>query len=325
MTCTLGDLQKRSPAPVSVHVQMNTACEYTQEADCRALQIKKRCVAESCDHRSRFRTPLAEPGAVGVVNFAYDLIKLGGPVAIIEAVIQHLNGSLSQIEVVLVDAQPVHICLVDKSKRMALKNKGQKSATVRRLVVLQKGWDVEHLAIIADSSGYPARNLLEESVRDCMSAFDFRIILEMETFLSSTHEMQGHDHKEKSSSDRSFGFVFVVVFLLIGLWPLTGNWTAFDRIRWWSIAISAVILLVALVYPRLLAPANRLWMKFGLLLHSIVSPIMLGGMFFVALTPVALIMRLRGKDLLSLEKKPDEKTYWIERADEIPGSMTNQF
>lgn len=158
-----------------------------------------------------------------------------------------------------------------------------------------------------------------------MSSRDFRLILKMEMFLSSTHEMQDHDHKEKGSSDRSFGFVFTVVFLLIGLWPLTGNWTAFDRIRWWSIAIAGVILLVALVYPRILAPANKLWMKFGLLLHRIVSPIILGGMFFVALTPVALIMRLRGKDLLRLEKKPDEKTYWIERADEIPGSMTNQF
>lgn len=143
--------------------------------------------------------------------------------------------------------------------------------------------------------------------------------------MSSTHEMQGHDHKEKGSSDRSFGFVFVVVFLLIGLWPLTGNWTGFDGVRWWSIAIAGVILLISLFHPRLLAPANKIWMKFGLLLHRIVSPIILGGMFFVALTPVALIMRLRGKDLLGLEKKPDEKTYWIERADEIPSSMTNQF
>lgn len=147
----------------------------------------------------------------------------------------------------------------------------------------------------------------------------------MEPHLPSTHEMQAHDHKEKVSSDRSFGFVFTVVFLLVGMWPLTGNWTDFDRIRWWSIALAMVIFLVSLIIPRILAPANMLWMKFGLLLHRIVSPIMLGAMFFVALTPVALIMRWRGKDLLSLEAKPEEKTYWVERVDEIPTSMTNQF
>ena len=143
--------------------------------------------------------------------------------------------------------------------------------------------------------------------------------------MSSTHEMQAHDHDEKGSSDRSFGFVFTVVFLLVGLWPLTENWSAFDRIRCWSIALAMVVFLVSLINPRILAPANMLWMKFGLLLHRIVSPIMLGAMFFVALTPVALIMRWRGKDILNLEAKPQEKTYWIERADEIPTSMTNQF
>ena len=158
-----------------------------------------------------------------------------------------------------------------------------------------------------------------------MSFLDFLIAAQMEGRLSSTHEMQAHDHKEKGSSDRSFGCVFTVVFLLIGAWPLIGNWTAFDRIRLWSIAVAAAIFLISLLIPRILAPANKLWIGFGLLLHQIVSPIVLDAMFFLALAPVALIMRWRGKDLLSLEAKPDEKTYWIECADEIPTSMTNQF
>lgn len=143
--------------------------------------------------------------------------------------------------------------------------------------------------------------------------------------LSTTHENQGHEHEIKGSSDRSFGFVFVVVFLVIGLWPLLSDWTAFETIRLWSVGIAALILLVALVRPTILAPANRVWMKFGLLLHRIVSPIMLGAMFFVALTPVALFMRLRGKDLLALKPRSDAKSYWIERNDEVPSSMSNQF
>jgi len=119
--------------------------------------------------------------------------------------------------------------------------------------------------------------------------------------------------------------VFAVVFTLIGVFPLIADHTAFERIRWWSIAIAVVLVLVSLIMPSVLAPANKLWMKFGLLLHKIVSPIILGAMFFVALTPVALIMRLRGKDLLNLEMKPEAETYWIERADEIPSSMSDQF
>lgn len=147
----------------------------------------------------------------------------------------------------------------------------------------------------------------------------------MDWRVTSTHEVQSHDHHVKGSSDRSFGFVFVVVFALIGVFPLIADRTAFDQIRWWAIAIAVVLLLVALIRPSILGPANKLWMKFGLLLHKIVSPIILGAMFFIALTPVALIMRLRGKDLLNLEMKPEAETYWIERADEIPSSMSNQF
>ena len=141
----------------------------------------------------------------------------------------------------------------------------------------------------------------------------------------STHEAQAHREKIKGSSDRSFGLVFVVVFVLIGVWPFLFDWGAFEKLRWWSLAIAGVLLAVALFLPSILAPANRLWMLFGLLLHKIVSPIILGAMFFVALTPVALIMRLRGKDLLNLKMQPESRSYWLERNDDVPGSMSNQF
>lgn len=139
------------------------------------------------------------------------------------------------------------------------------------------------------------------------------------------HEDLSREDKVKGGSDRSFGFVFAVVFLLIALWPLIGSWTAFEMIRLWALAISMVILLVALVVPRILAPANRLWIKFGLLLNRIVSPIVLGVMFFVVLTPVALFMRLRGKDLLNLRHDTEKETYWVSRTDDVPSSMNNQF
>ena len=141
----------------------------------------------------------------------------------------------------------------------------------------------------------------------------------------STHEAQAHREKIKGSSDRGFGIVFVVVFALIGVWPFLFDWGAFDRVRWWSLGVAGVLLVISIFMPSILAPANKLWLKFGLLLHKIVSPIIMGLMFFVALTPVALIMRWRGKDLLNLQRQPEAETYWIERSDEVPGSMSNQF
>ena len=139
------------------------------------------------------------------------------------------------------------------------------------------------------------------------------------------HEAQAHREKIKGSSDRSFGFVFAVLFALIGIRPVLFDLTAVDRIHGWSLAISAVLVVVSLVCPSVLAPANRLWLKFGLLLHKITGPIIMGAMFFVALTPIALIMRLRGKELLNMKLEPEAESYWIKRADEVPGSMSDQF
>ena len=124
---------------------------------------------------------------------------------------------------------------------------------------------------------------------------------------------------EKQGSDRSFGYVFAVVFALIGLFPL---WRL-DAPRWWALAIAAAFALIAVLYARALGPFNRAWLAFGRLLHRIVSPLVMGAVFFIAVTPTGLIMRLRRRDLLSLRRRPDLSSYWIEReAETLPPSET---
>jgi hypothetical protein len=114
---------------------------------------------------------------------------------------------------------------------------------------------------------------------------------------------------EKQGSDRAFGYVFAVVFALIGLFPL---WRL-DAPRWWALAIAIGFAAVAVAAPHMLGPLNRAWLAFGKLLHRIVSPLVMGAVFFVAVTPTALIMRLRGHDLLLRRLRPDLPSYWIER------------
>jgi hypothetical protein len=138
-----------------------------------------------------------------------------------------------------------------------------------------------------------------------------------------SHEDLTREDEIEGSSDRSFGFVFAAVFAIIGAWPLLSSGSP----RWWSIGIGAAFAVVAVVVPSILGGANRLWMKFGLLLAKIVSPIALGVLFYLVFTPIGLLMRLAGKDPLRLKADPNAKSYWIER--EPPGpppqSMTNQF
>jgi Saxitoxin biosynthesis operon protein SxtJ len=125
------------------------------------------------------------------------------------------------------------------------------------------------------------------------------------------------------SSDRSFGLVFAVVFAIIGCWPLL-YW---ESPRWWALAVAAAFAVVALMRPQLLRPLNRVWLALGRLLHKIVSPLVMGVIFFATVTPTGWIMRLRGKDLLSLKRRPDQKSYWIKREPTGPESetMKNQF
>ena len=121
------------------------------------------------------------------------------------------------------------------------------------------------------------------------------------------------------SSNRSFGIVFFIFFLIIALWPLLNN----HEIRLWSLIISLIFLILGILNSKLLSPLNKLWMRFGLLLGRIVSPIIMGIIYFFVVTPTGLIMKIFRKDLLSL-KKNDEKSYWIEKNDE-KSNMKNQF
>jgi predicted membrane metal-binding protein len=138
-----------------------------------------------------------------------------------------------------------------------------------------------------------------------------------------THERLAGDGAVQTSSDRSFGMVFAVVFAVIGLWPVLFGGTP----RWWSLAISAIFLAVAIIRSGILAPLNRLWTKFGLLLNRIVSPLVMGLLFFLVITPFALVMRLTGKDLLRLKHDPEAESYWILREPPGPSPETikNQY
>ena len=121
------------------------------------------------------------------------------------------------------------------------------------------------------------------------------------------------------SSNRSFGIVFFIVFLLISFYPLLKN----ENISTWALIISLVFLILGLVKSKFLSPLNRLWFKFGLLLGKIFSPLIMGSIFFVVVTPIGLLMRLFNKDLLNL-KLNKKKSYWIKK-DGHESKMKNQF
>ena len=123
----------------------------------------------------------------------------------------------------------------------------------------------------------------------------------------------------KISSNKSFGIVFFIVFVLIGLYPLLNG----NDVRIWSIIISFVFLILGILNSKILSPLNKLWFKFGLFLGSIISPIIMGFIFFLVVTPISLLMRIIGKDVLNL-KKNKKKSYWIENKDKLT-RMKNQF
>lgn len=137
------------------------------------------------------------------------------------------------------------------------------------------------------------------------------------------HEDLSRDDTPKTSSDRFFGLLFFVVFLLLALWPLLKG----KPVYLLPLGIALAFLAVALIVPKWLAPLNRLWMKFGELLHRIVSPVILGIMFFGVITPMGLAMRALGKDPLRLRRAPEATTYWIDRQPPgpAPESLRDQF
>ena len=123
----------------------------------------------------------------------------------------------------------------------------------------------------------------------------------------------------KLPSNRNFGVVFFIVFLIIALWPLLKQ----NEIRIWSLIISFIFFVLGLINSRLLTPLNKLWFKFGILLGNIISPIVMGIVFFLVVTPTGLIMRFFRKDILKLKKNSSD-SYWINK-DNTNSSMRNQF
>ena len=123
----------------------------------------------------------------------------------------------------------------------------------------------------------------------------------------------------KIGSNRSFGIVFFVVFLIIAIYPLING----DELRLWSLIVSIIFLLLGLVNSKILNPLNKLWFKFGIFLGKIISPLIMGIIFFLVVTPIGLLMRLLNKDLLNL-KFNNNNTYWIEKT-EPKSKMKNQF
>ena len=137
------------------------------------------------------------------------------------------------------------------------------------------------------------------------------------------HEDLTRVERVEESSNRSFGLVFAVVFLMIAARPILDG----RALRWWAVVIAATFALLAVLYPSVLTLPNRWWTKFGLLLGKVVSPIALGLLFFGVITPLGAVMRLTGKDPLRLQLDRKTDSYWILRdpPGPPPESMTNQF
>ena len=125
--------------------------------------------------------------------------------------------------------------------------------------------------------------------------------------------------KIKLPTNRNFGIVFSIVFLIIALWPLLKQ----NDLRLWSLYISGIFFVLGLLNSKLLLPLNKIWFKFGILLGSIIAPIVMGIVFFFVVTPTGLIMKLLRKDLLNLKKNKKE-TYWLDK-DNSNSSLKNQF
>tara|TARA_Y100000768_G_scaffold381263_1_gene359662 strand:+ start:1299 stop:1679 length:381 start_codon:yes stop_codon:yes gene_type:complete len=125
--------------------------------------------------------------------------------------------------------------------------------------------------------------------------------------------------KPKIGSNRSFGVVFFIVFLIISFWPLLNS----NDIRIWSLVISIIFLILGLINSKILTPLNKLWFKFGIFLGNIISPIVMGIIYFIVVTPIALILKVFNKDVLNL-KKTKNSSYWIKK-EKYNSSMKNQF
>jgi predicted membrane protein len=123
----------------------------------------------------------------------------------------------------------------------------------------------------------------------------------------------------KIGTNKSFGIVFFIFFFLVSIFPLLND----GNIRVWSLIVSIIFLILGILNSKILTPLNQVWFKFGILLGRFVSPVVMGAVFFVIVTPTSVIMKVLQKNLLNL-KKDNKKTYWIERS-KIKSKMKNQF
>ena len=123
----------------------------------------------------------------------------------------------------------------------------------------------------------------------------------------------------KLPSNRNFGIVFAIVFLIISLWPLLNQ----NEIRYWSLIVSIIFLSLGLINSKLLLPLNKIWFRFGIFLGNFIAPIVMGIIYFFVVTPTGLIMKMLGKDLLNL-KKSNKDSYWIKK-NNSNSSLKNQF
>ena len=125
---------------------------------------------------------------------------------------------------------------------------------------------------------------------------------------------------KSQSSNKSFGLLFFIIFLILGLWPLKNG----ENLNFYFITVSVIFLLLGLINSRLLSPLNKLWIKFGEILGTIIAPLVMALVYFVILTPVSFIVRISGKDLLGLKFLKEKETYWIKRKKNL-GPMKKQF
>jgi len=140
----------------------------------------------------------------------------------------------------------------------------------------------------------------------------------------SASEPLAERRKKSVGSDRTFGIVFACFFAVAGLWPLVAR---AESPRIWALALALLFAVIAAIAPAMLAPLNRLWLKFGELLHRVINPIVIGLIYCLAVVPVGLLMRALGKDILRLKLDPSAASYWIPREPPGPavGSMSKQF
>lgn len=141
--------------------------------------------------------------------------------------------------------------------------------------------------------------------------------------MATAIDPSSHAAEVKPGSNRNFGLVFAAAFAVIALLPLWGG----HPVRWWALIVAALFLAAALLKPDVLAPLNYLWFRFGMLLSRVVSPVVMGAVFFLCVAPLGMLVRALGKDPLALRRDGKAASYWIVRdpPGPAPQSMKNQF